>query len=188
MNFSIVPLPPPPRSSALKRSSCKCAFQQQGDSKQVDAFSCILEKSKRYTSVFSLCTTTKHSWKNAQTRLCYFSALLCYFFPRGHASTVFPFCCKNWHRRWMNRHPGNLRSSQTCILMVFHAFMRQISNYWLCAISLSEFLSLLFLHTFSKYATKIFTSWEIGDIENEVEEFGIAGYLWCPRVPESQSV
>ena len=34
----------------------------------------------------------QHSWKNAQTaqtRLCYFSGLLCYFFASGHANTVF---------------------------------------------------------------------------------------------------
>ena len=34
----------------------------------------------------------------------------------------------------MNRHPVSLRCSQTCILMVFNAISRQISNYWLCAI------------------------------------------------------
>ena len=45
----------------------------------------------------------------------------------------------------------------------------------------------VFLRTFSNYGTKIFICWQIGDIENEVEEFGIAGYLWCPRVQESQS-
>ena len=43
------------------------------------------------------------------------------------------------------------------------------------------------MRTFSNYGTKIFICWQIGDIENEVEEFGIAGYLWCPRVPEFQS-
>ena len=44
-------------------------------------------------------TTAGNSWKNAQTaqtRLCYFSGLLCYFFASRHASTVFfAFCCEN---------------------------------------------------------------------------------------------
>ena len=62
-----------------------------------------------------------------------------------------------------------------------NAIMNQILNYWLCAISLRGFMS-VFFYAFPNYATKIFTSWQVGAIENEVEEFGIAGYLWCPRV------
>ena len=57
-----------------------------------------------------------HSWKNtrtAQTRLCYFSGLLCHFFASWHAIIfLFAFCCENWHIRWMNRHPLSLK--QTC--------------------------------------------------------------------------
>ena len=55
--------------------------------------------------------------------------------PMDTQALFFAFCCENWHRRWMNRHPKSLRHGQTC-LMVFHAILRQISNY--------EFLSELF--------------------------------------------
>ena len=44
-------------------------------------------------------TNTNHSWKNAQTRLCYFFCLL----TVGYASTFFAVCCKNWHIGWMTR-------------------------------------------------------------------------------------
>ena len=81
-----------------------------------------------------------HSWKNtrtAQTRLCYFSGLLCHFFASWHAITVlFAFCCENWHIRWMNRHPLSLK--QTCCSMVFQATLMQIWNYCFCAISSHE--------------------------------------------------
>ena len=39
-----------------------------------------------------------HSWKNvqtAQTRLCYFSGLLCYFLPVDMQVLFFVFCCEN---------------------------------------------------------------------------------------------
>ena len=51
-----------------------------------------------------------HSWKNAQTHLCYFSGLLCYFFASGHASaSSFAFCWENLlNIRWVNRHPVSL--------------------------------------------------------------------------------
>ena len=34
-------------------------------------------------------TTAGHFWKSRQTRLCYFSGLLCYFFATGHAILFF---------------------------------------------------------------------------------------------------
>ena len=35
----------------------------------------------------------------------------------------------------MNRHPLSLRGGETYFLIVFHAIIRQISNYCFCAIS-----------------------------------------------------
>ena len=43
------------------------------------------------------------------------------------------------------------RRGQACFVMVFHAILRQISNYCFCAISLREFLSVLFFYAFSNY-------------------------------------
>ena len=178
--FFNCPTPPHPLPKEVQLWN-ECAFQQQGDSKQVDAFSCILEKPKRCTSVFSLFTTTKHSWKNAL----FFSVAVLFFFQRTRKYRFFPFCCENWHRRWMNRYPVSLRCSQTCLY--FNGISRYFeANFELLVVC--YFFEWVFVCAFSNYATKIFTSWQIGDIENEVEEFWIAEYLWCPRVPESQSV
>ena len=35
----------------------------------------------------------------------------------------------------MNKHPVSLSGGQTCFLMAFHVILRQISNYYFCAIS-----------------------------------------------------
>ena len=77
-----------------------------------------------------------HSWKNAktaQTRLCHFSGLLCYYFASGHTSTVF-FCIFLWKLTYMIDEktscykectPSDQSSGQTCFLMVFHAIFRR---------------------------------------------------------------
>ena len=46
----------------------------------------------------------------------------------------------------MKRGPVSLRGGQTCFFMVFHAILRQISNFCFCAIF--SFLSVLFFTFF----------------------------------------
>ena len=52
------------------------------------------------TTTEAATTAGTHRWKKAQTaqtRLRYFSGLLCYFFASGHTNTVFfAFSCENW--------------------------------------------------------------------------------------------
>ena len=66
-----------------------------------------------------------------------FQACYAIFLASWHTITVlFAFCCENWHKRWMNRHPLSLK--QTCCSMVFQATLMQIWNYCFCAISSRE--------------------------------------------------
>ena len=73
----------------------------------------------------------------------------CEFFQASCA--IFAFYCENWHKRWMNRRPLNLRGGQLCFLMVFHADLRQISNYLFCAISSRERSACAIFYVFSNY-------------------------------------
>ena len=86
-----------------------------------------------------------------QTCLCYFSGLLRYFFSIGHASAFFAFCCENWHKRWMNRHPVSLRGGQTFFFMAFHTILRQILNFGFSAISSHELSVCAIFYVFSNY-------------------------------------
>ena len=117
------------------------------------AFGCIV-----VWMSFVAVATKKHSWKNAQTAqtlLCYFSALLCYFLPVDTQVLVncFAFCCENWHKRWMNRHPVSLRGGQTCVLMVIHTILRHISNSCFCAVHSRELSVCAILFTFFRCAS-----------------------------------
>ena len=86
-----------------------------------------------------------HSWKNtrtAQTRLCYFSGLLCYFFASRHATTVllhFAVKVDIWDG-WVYSvsYTPCLRGGQTWFLMVLRTILRQTLNYCACAICSRE--------------------------------------------------
>ena len=64
--------------------------------------------------------------------------------------------------------------------MVFHAILRQILNYWLCAISLSEFLSVLFPTMLQRYSL-------VGRLVVLRMRWRNFGLLSIYGVPESQS-
>ena len=64
--------------------------------------------------------------------------------------------------------------------MVFHAILRQILNYWLCAISLSEFLSVLFPTMLQRYSL-------VGRLVILRMRWRNFGLLSIYGVPESQS-
>ena len=52
-----------------------------------------------YTNYDGFSDGLRHSWKNAltaQTRLCYFSGLLCYCFDSEHTSAVLHFAVKSY--------------------------------------------------------------------------------------------
>ena len=60
----------------------------------------------------------------------------------------FAFSYENWQIWWVNRHPVSLRSGQICFSMVFHAILRQLSNYRFCAISSRELFVCSIFHVF----------------------------------------
>ena len=51
----------------------------------------------------------------------------------------------------MNRHPVSSRGGETHFLIVFHAIIRQISNYCFCAISSCELSVCAIFYAFSSY-------------------------------------
>ena len=104
-----------------------------------------------------------HSWKNAQTvqtRLCNFQACCAIFLPVD-AQVLFFILLWGWHKRSMNKRPVSLRDGRTCVLMVVHTILRQISNSCscafhsrelsVCAIFLRFFQLCRFVHTFNFY-------------------------------------
>ena len=82
--------------------------------------------------------------KTRRHRLWCFSGLMCWFFARVYASTVFfSFFSENLDKWWMNGHPVILRGCQICVLIAFHAIFRPTLDYRCCAISSRE-LSAIF--------------------------------------------